>query len=334
MMLPIGLSVIDLIRNIENNNYDNKQFTNFAVSLMLAIAFGANVGGIGTVIGTPTNALFIGFISETYGIEISFMKWMLIGIPVVLLGLPIIFYALTYIAFPVRFKSLPGGKEYITQQVNRLGKFKSGEIMVAVVFGFTASLWMTRPIIEKWLPGISDAGIAIFGGLLLFFIPVKFRTGQFLLTWKAVAKLPWGILILFGGGLTLAGAIQRTGLAEWIGGFFTALNGLPFIILIFIVTIVIILLTNLTSNSATAATFLPVMASVAFALGEDPLQLAIPVAVAASCVFMFPVGTPPNAIIYGSGVMTISQMVKAGLWLNVFFALLITILTRYLFILF
>jgi solute carrier family 13 (sodium-dependent dicarboxylate transporter), member 2/3/5 len=334
MMLPIALSVIDLIKSKENNQSDSKQYNNFAVALMLAIAFAANVGGLGTVIGTPTNALMIGFVAESYNVEISFMQWMLIGIPVVVLGLPLIFYSLTYITFPVRFKTLPGGKEYIVSELHKLGRFTKGEILVAIVFGFTAFLWMVRPLIEKWIPGLSDAGIAIFGAVLMFLVPMDFKAGKFLLSWKAASKLPWDILILFGGGLTLAGAIQRTGLAEWMGGYFAGLDFLPFVIVIFIVTTVVISFTNLASNSATAAAFLPVMGSVAIGMGEDPMQLAIPVAVAASCVFMLPVGTPPNAIVYGSGVFTIPQMVKAGVWLNIMFTLLITLLTRYLFIYF
>ena len=331
MMLPIALSVIELTKSIDNSSDDSRKYNNFAVALMLSIAYSANVGGLGTVIGTPTNALLIGFVNESYGVEISFMEWMIVGIPVVVLGLPLIFYSLTYITFPVRFKNLPGGREYIHKEVRGLGSFSRGEIMVAIIFGFVAILWMTRPVIERWLPGLSDAGIAIFGALLLFLSPVRIKTGEFLLNWKAAAKLPWGILILFGGGLTLAGAIQRTGLAEWIGGYFAGLAGWPFISVIFIVTFVVILFTNLASNSATTAAFLPVMGSVAIGMGEDPLQLAIPVAVAASCVFMLPVGTPPNAIVYGSGVMTIPQMVKAGLWLNLLFVFLITLLTRYFF---
>lgn len=332
MMLPIALSVIQLTKNMEHNESDKRQYSYFAVALMLAIAFSANVGGLGTVIGTPTNALLIGFVNESYGVEISFLQWMLVGIPLVIFGMPLIYFSLTSITFPVRFKSLPGGKEYIAREVKSLGSFSRGEIMVAVIFSFTALLWMIRPLIESWLPGLSDAGIAIFGALLLFLSPVNIKEGQFILSWKAASKLPWGILILFGGGLTLAGAIQRTGLAEWIGGYFTGMSGLPFVMVIFIVTGVIITFTNLASNSATAAAFLPIMGSVAIGMGEDPLQLAIPVAVAASCAFMFPVATPPNAIVYGSGLMTIPQMVKAGLWLNMFFTLLITLLTRYLFI--
>jgi solute carrier family 13 (sodium-dependent dicarboxylate transporter), member 2/3/5 len=334
MMLPIALSVIDLTKNPENTENDNRQYGYFGVALMLAIAYAANVGGLGTVIGTPTNALMIGFVAEAYNVQISFMEWMLIGLPIVVLGLPIIYYSLTYFTFPVKFKTLPGGREYIHSELKKLGGFSRGETLVALVFGFTALLWMIRPLIEKWLPGISDASIAIFGAVLLFLIPLNFKEGKFILTWKAASKLPWDILILFGGGLSLAGAIQKTGLAEWMGSYFTGLSFLPFIIVIFIVTLVIITFTNLASNSATAAAFLPVMGSVAIGMGEDPLQLAIPVAVAASCVFMLPVGTPPNAIAYGSGVFSIPQMVKAGIWLNLLFTLLITLLTRYLFILF
>lgn len=334
MMLPIALSVIDLIRNKDDNSGNQLQYSYFAVALMLAIAYAANVGGLGTVIGTPTNALMIGFVAESYDVHISFMQWMLIGIPVVLLGLPLIFFTLTYITFPIRFKSLPGGREYIVSELKKLGGFKKGETMVALIFGFTAILWMIRPLLEKWMPSLSDASIAIFGALLLFVVPLDFKAGKFILTWKAASKLPWDILILFGGGLSLAGAIQRTGLAEWMGGYFAALDFLPFVAVIFIVTTVVILFTNLASNSATAAAFLPVMGSVAIGMGEDPLQLAIPVTIAASCVFMLPVGTPPNAIVYGSGVFSIPQMVKAGIWLNLLFTLLITLLTRYLFIFF
>jgi solute carrier family 13 (sodium-dependent dicarboxylate transporter), member 2/3/5 len=330
MMLPIAASVIDITARIKHDRASAIQYKNFAIALMLAIAYSANVGGLGTVIGTPTNALLIGFVNESYGIEISFIQWMMIGIPIVVFGIPVIFFSLTTISFPVKFKTLPGGKEYIEREVRELGSFSRAELMVAVIFVMVALLWITRPLIEVYLPGISDAGIAIFGALLLFLTPLNFRTGQFLLTWKAASKLPWGVLILFGGGLTLAGAIQRTGLADWVGGYFAVLGGLPFVIIILIVVGGVIFFTELTSNSATAAAFLPVMGSVALGMGHDPLLLAIPVAVAASCAFMLPVATPPNAIVYGSGVMSIPQMVRAGLWLNFFFILLITLLTRYL----
>lgn len=330
MMLPIALSVIEITRNINHSHEDSVKYRNFAVVLMLSIAYSANVGGLGTIIGTPTNALLVGFVSESYGIEISFMQWMMIGVPLVVLGLPVIYFSLTGITFPIRFKSLPGGKDYIEREVKALGRISREELMVAAIFILVAFLWITRPLLTSYLPGLSDAGIAIFGAILLFLTPVSFSPPKFLLTWKAASALPWGVLILFGGGLTLAGAIQQTGLAEWVGGYFSVFNSLPFVIIIFIVTAVVIFFTELTSNSATAAAFLPVMGAVALGLGQDPLLLAIPVAVAASCAFMLPVATPPNAIVYGSGLMSIPQMVKAGLWLNFFFVLLITLITRYL----
>ena len=332
MMLPIALSVIQLTKNNQNSPAEEKQYHYFAVALMLAIAFSASVGGLATVIGTPTNALLIGFVNESYGIEISFAQWMLVGIPIAVFGFPIIYYVLTHIVYPVRFKTLPGGREYIEKEVHELGQMSRPEAIVATVFTLVAVLWMTRPLIERHLfTGISDAGIAIFGAILLFLIPVNIKKGQFMLSWKAAERLPWGVLILFGGGLTLAGAIQRTGLAEWIGGFFGALSGWPIILIILIVALVIIMFTELASNSATAAAFLPIMGSVAMGIGENPLLLAVPVAVVASCAFMLPVATPPNAIVYGSNVMTIPEMARAGLVLNVCFAVLITLLTYFLF---
>lgn len=330
MMLPIALSVIDLTNGKGHDAAARGRYRNFAVVLMLSIAYAANVGGLGTVIGTPTNALLIGFVNQSYGVEISFVQWMMIGIPLVLIGVPVMFFSLCNIAYPVHFKSLPGGKEYIEGEVRGLGRFSRPEMMVAFVFVLVALLWITRPLLESIMPGLSDAGIAIFGAILLFLLPVNWKKGEFILSWKAAARLPWGVLILFGGGLTLAGAIQRTGLAEWVGGYFAILDGLPFIFVIFIVAGVVIFFTELASNSATAAAFLPVMGSVAIGMGQDPLLLAIPVAVSASCAFMLPVATPPNAIVYGSGIMSIPQMVRAGLWLNLFFTALITIITKYL----
>jgi solute carrier family 13 (sodium-dependent dicarboxylate transporter), member 2/3/5 len=331
MMLPIAMSVIELTKNTENKGVDQKQFKNFALTLMLAIAFSSSVGGLGTVIGTPTNALMIAFVEDAYGIEISFAEWMMIGIPVVILGLPVIFYTLSNIVYPVRFQSLPGGKEFILDEIKRLGRISRPEIMVAVVFVAVGILWITRPFIADVIPGLSDAGIAIFGALILFLIPVDIRKAVFLLKWKDAEKIPWGVLILFGGGLSLAGAIQQTGLAEWVGGYFGILSGWHIILIILVVALVIIMFTELASNSATAAAFLPVIGSVAIGLGQDPLLFALPVALVASCAFMLPVATPPNAIVYGSGVMTIPEMAKAGLLLNLFFAVLVTLLTYFLF---
>ncbi|GAA5522588.1 DASS family sodium-coupled anion symporter [Aliifodinibius salicampi] len=334
MMLPIGLSVIQLTKTGTQDPEKLRQNRNFALALMLGIAYAANVGGLGTVIGTPTNALMIAFVSDAYNMEITFAQWMGLGVPVVILGLPIIFYSLTSIVFPVRLKTIPGGRKYIDEEMERLGNITRPEMIVGSVFTLVATLWMTRPLLESYIPGLSDASIAIFGALLLFLIPVNMGKSVFIMRWKDAEEVPWGVLILFGGGLSLAGAIQRTGLAEWVGGYFSILGTWPVILAIFVIAIIIIMFTELASNSATAAAFLPVIASVAIGIGQDPLLFAIPITMVASCAFMLPVATPPNAIVYGSGVMNIPQMVRAGLVLNLFFAMLITLLTYFLFTLF
>ncbi|MDX1636762.1 MAG: SLC13 family permease [Balneolaceae bacterium] len=331
MMLPIGLSVIQLTKTGTSDPAEQAQYRDFAVVLMLAIAYAANVGGLGTVIGTPTNALLIAFVEDAYGVEISFAQWMSLGIPVVVLGLPVIFYSLANIAYPIRLKTLPGGKEYIDSEMERLGSISKPEQMVAAVFGLVALLWISRPLIEQLIPGLSDASIAIFGALILFLIPVDLGKARFLMRWKDAEDIPWGVLILFGGGLSLAGAIQKTGLAEWVGGYFEILGGWPVLLIILVISGIIIMFTELASNSATAAAFLPVIGSVAISIGQDPLLFAVPVTMVASCAFMLPVATPPNAIVYGSGVMSIPQMTRAGMILNIGFAVLISLLTYFLF---
>lgn len=332
MMLPVAISVIELTKNSnKSTEFELQQFKNFGLVLMLAIAFSASVGGLGTVIGTPTNALLIAFVNDAYGIEISFVEWMMVGVPVIIFGLPIIFYTLANVIYPVKLKELPGGKEYLQMELKKLGRMTAPEKKVTVVFILVALMWLTRPLLSNFIPGLSDAGIAIFGALILFVTPSKSTSAHFLMSWKDTEKLPWGVLILFGGGLSLAGAIQGTGLAEWIGGYFDVLGGWPVLLIIFSISLVIIMFTEMASNSATAAAFLPIMGSVAIVLGLHPLLLAIPVAVVASCAFMLPVATPPNAIVYGSGLITIPEMAKAGFLLNILFALLVTLLAYYLF---
>lgn len=331
MMLPIGLSVIELARRSDgeatSEGLSDRQSRNFAVCLMLGIAYAASIGGVGTLVGTPTNALMAGFLNETFGVEISFVQWMMVGLPLVLVGIPIAHIALTRVAYPVRLRSLPGGREYIGAELSRLGRISRPEMLVAGVFVLVAALWIVQPLLAVAIPGISDTGIAIFGALLLFLIPVDAKRGVFLLNWKQAERLPWGVLILFGGGLTLAGVIQRTGLAEWIGTFLSGAGALPIILIIALAVTLIILLTELTSNSATAAAFLPIMVALAVAVGQNPILLAVAATIAASCAFMLPVATPPNAVVYGSGALTIPQMARAGLILNVLFIALVTALT-------
>jgi sodium-dependent dicarboxylate transporter 2/3/5 len=324
MMMPIGLSVIKLVRTAEEETSSVGSHS-FGALLMLAIAYSCSIGGIGTIIGTPPNALLVGFFDESYGLDIGFARWMLVGIPMVIVALPMAFGVLRWL-FPFNLKEIPGGRSLIESKLRELGPMSNPERMVAWVFSLVALLWIIRPLLDDRIPGLSDAGIAMSGALLLFLLPVDFERGIFVLNWKWAERLPWGVLLLFGGGLSLAAAVSRTGLATWIGQAMTTAEALPLIMIITIVTATVVFLTELTSNTATAAAFMPIMASVAIGIGQNPLLLAVPAALAASCAFMLPVATPPNAIIYGSGELTIPQMARTGILLNLSCILLITIL--------
>ncbi len=322
MMLPIGLSVIELVRPGRTAAEAVADGQPFAVALMLGIAYAASIGGLGTTIGTPTNAFMVGFMDEAYGYQIGFAQWMLVGLPIVLVGIPLAFWVLTRLVFPVKIDTLPGGRRLIEAELEQLGPIGRGEALVAGVFGAVALLWITRPLLAGLVPGLSDAGIAMLGAVLLFLLPVDLPRGVFVLNWRTAEELPWGVLILFGGGLSLAAAINDTGLAAWIGAALGGIGSWPAWLVLLVITSVVIFLTELTSNVATAAAFLPILASAATGLGENPLLFVVPAAIASSCAFMLPVATPPNAIVYGSGVLTVPQMARAGIWLNVLFVLL------------
>ena len=326
MMLPIGVSMVALARSDDGTS--QARIDTFAVALMLSIAYACNIGGMGTLIGTPPNALLAGFANESYGIDIGFAQWMGIGLPLVIVGLPLTYVLLTRILFRVDTKAIAGGTNLVQRRLEDLGSMARSERMVAAVFTGVALLWMTRPLLEVWVPGLTDAGIAMAGGLLLFVLPVDGRTGTFVLDWTtAEEEVPWGVLILFGGGLSLAQAIEATGLATWIGTSLGVLGSWPLLLVVVLVTAAIIGLTEITSNTATAAAFLPIMASVAVGIGENPFLLAVPVALAASSAFMLPVATPPNAIVFGSGDVSIPQMARAGVTLNLLFVVLIALAT-------
>jgi solute carrier family 13 (sodium-dependent dicarboxylate transporter), member 2/3/5 len=321
MMLPMALSVIALVdREAGEGGVD----PHFALALLLGLAYAANIGGMGTLIGTPPNALLAGFMSESLGVEIGFGEWMLLGVPLVAVALPLCWLLLVRVVYPVRVGSIAGGGEVIRREARGLGPVSRAEWTVGIVTAATAAAWILRPLLEGVAPGINDTGIAIAGGVLLFLVPVDWRRGEFPLTWKAAERLPWAVLILFGGGLSLAAAIQQTGLAEWIGGALEGIGAWPLVLVVLAITVVVVFLTELTSNTATAASFLPVVAALAAGIGAAPLQLAVPTALAASCAFMMPVATPPNAIVYGSERVTIPQMARAGLWLNFLLIALIT----------
>ncbi len=318
MMVPIALSVVQLVAGSAETIRERDRRT-FAVALMLGIAYAASIGGVGTLIGTPPNAFRAAFLEEGDGVEVGFARWLRIGVPLVAVMLPIAWLVLTRIVAPIDLGAEAHPDNVIATEIEAMGPMSRGERTVLVVFVLTATLWILRPLISAQVPGIglNDSTIAILGGLLLFVLPVDLAKGEFALTWHWAEKLPWGVLILFGGGLTLASAIKATGLAAWIGAGTGSLAAMPALIIVLAITALVIFLTELTSNTATTATFVPIVASVAIGLGENPLMLVVPAVLAASYAFMMPVATPPNAIVFGSGHVTIAEMVRAGLWLNI-----------------
>ncbi len=323
MMLPIALSVTALLETQARTQEDKAHAATFTLVLLLAVAYSSTIGGLGTLIGTPPNALLAAFLSQTYGVQIGFGEWMLIGVPTVIVGIPLAWFLMTRVIFHLKGMEIPGAAEAIAHERGKLGPLSSSETKVAVIFALTALGWVTQPLLAGFFPFISDTGIALLGGLLLFITPVDLRKGEFLMNWETAKRAPWDVFLLFGGGLSLASMIEKHGVAEWIGTLFAGAEAIPLLLLVALVCALILMLTELTSNTATAATFLPVIAAVAISVGEHPLLLLVPAAMAANCAFMLPVGTPPNAIVFGSGRIALPEMAKAGIWLNVTFVFLI-----------
>ena len=310
VMLPIALSVATTLADQKEQASDA-----FAPALLLGIAYAATIGGMGTIIGTPPNALFVAFMKEAYDIEVSFLRWMLIGVPLVLLLLPLAWVVLTRVAFQV--SNLQSADTERSSEA--LAPISRGERLVAGLMVTVAVCWIFRPLIVAAWPGLqlSDAGIAITGAVLLFLIPADLGKGRFLLTWKEAAGIRWDVLILFGGGLALAAAIGASDLADWIGGQLVGLEVLPVFLLLLAVGALIVFLGELASNTAMAAVFLPVAGATAIAIGEPAFTLTLPVALFATLGFMLPVATPPNAVIFGSGLIDIRQMIRAGALLDI-----------------
>ncbi len=330
MMLPIAMSVLALASENSDEEEAGYDRSPLGLCLLLGVAYAASIGGVATIIGTPPNVFLVGYMRDSLGIEISFLQWMRIGLPLSIVFVVITWAMLTYVLHPVSSASIKGGKGLIRDELRALGKPSRGE---RVVFICTALAWIARqPLcdlepVAKLFPAIKrldDSGIAIIAALALFIIPIKPREGVFTLDWKTARKLPWGVLLLFGGGLSLAAAVQTSGLDAWIGDRAVVLSGAPTWLIIVAITALVIFLTEVTSNTATAATFLPILGGAAVGLGIEPLQLVIPAALAASCAFMMPVATPPNAIVFGSDKINIQDMLRTGFWLNLIGIVLIT----------
>jgi sodium-dependent dicarboxylate transporter 2/3/5 len=317
MLLPIAVSIIAVIHRTVGGLSD-KAKEDFQFSLLLGVAYGATIGGIATLVGTAPNAMFAAFMLENYGTSIDFSSWMMVGLPMSALMLPLSWLVLTRLVFKVDFVTSSEGRAVLRKMKDDMGPITIPEKRVAIVFVIMALTWILRPLLIKLpaLAALDDSLIAIAGAVLMFIVPSGSKKDPLLLRWKYAEQLPWGVLLLFGGGLTLAGAVSRTGLAEWLGGSLQAVGTLPLVVIVILAATLIIFLTELTSNIATTATFLPVVGAIAIEAGYDPIILAVPVTLAASCAFMLPVATPPNAIVFGSGMLTIPRMARAGLALN------------------
>jgi sodium-dependent dicarboxylate transporter 2/3/5 len=314
MMVPIVFSVISLLETGASIE-DSPAVERFARSLLIAVAYAASIGGLATLIGTPPNAFLAAYMSEVYGLEIGFGRWMLLGLPVSLVMLAITWALLTRVLFPSESVDLRRVRADLAAQKARLGRAGRGERMTAGLFAGVALLWVFQPLVARVIP-ISDTGIALAAALAAFVLPVDLREREFLMDWEHAVKLPWEVLLLFGGGLSLAHAIDATGLAGWLGGLLSSIGGWPVFGIVLVCTALVVFLTELTSNTATAAVFVPIAATLAVGIGLDPMTLAVPVTLAASCAFMMPVATPPNAIVFGAGRLSVLQMCYAGFLLN------------------
>ncbi|MCC5827009.1 DASS family sodium-coupled anion symporter [Alkalimonas sp.] len=320
MMLPIALSVLALQQNQTKDN------SGFDTAVMLAIAYSASIGGVATLIGTPPNALLAAYLQSNYDIQIGFARWMLIGVPIATLLLVMCWFWLTKLAYQLDKVALSDTKNLYRDELQQLGPMTGGEKRVLAIFLFAAVGWISREYVQSrtgW--PLDDTIIAIIAACLLFIVPVNWRSGQRILQWEDTKKLPWGILLLFGGGLALAGQIQKSGLADFIALQVGGLDGISILLLVLLVTTIIVFLTEVTSNTATAAGFLPLLGPVALALDTSVAMLVVPAALAASCAFMMPVATPPNAIVFASGKLKIIDMVKAGFALNIMAIAVITL---------
>lgn len=324
LMLPIGVSVIALAeRGREGVAEPDPRLGNLPVALMLAIAYAASIGGLSTILGTPPNLFLVGYLADSQGMEVTFLGWLRVGLPLAAVLLPLAWWLLTRWLYPVGDRPIPGAERMVREALAELGRIGRGERVTLWVFSFTALAWVSRPLLTRLelagarpLAGLSDTGIAMLAALALFVIPVDLRERTFAMDWRGAERLPWGVLILFGGGLSLAAAVQRHGVAEFLGAQSHGVAAWPEILVVALVTLGTIFLTELTSNTATAATLVPILAAVAPGLGIDPMRLVLPATLAASCAFMLPVATPPNAIVFASGRLELPQMARAGLWLN------------------
>jgi sodium-dependent dicarboxylate transporter 2/3/5 len=326
MMLPIGVAIVTQLSDFEGEGTLGKS-DKFGMALMLGIAYAASIGGIATLIGTPANAILAAIVKRIYQVEIAFSQWMLLALPLVILLLLACWFYMVRIAFPLQKKRSSTGKAEIQKQLQQLGKTSFEEKAVGLVFILTALAWVTRTfLLSPFFPALNDTMIAMAGVVLLFVIPSrKKKYKQGLLNWDISKKLPWGILLLFGGGLAIAAGFQDSGLTTYIGTKMTLLQGASLFIILFTIIAIINFFTEITSNTATATMMIPILASLSTAVDIHPFGPMVAASMASSCAFMLPVATPPNAVVFGSGYIQMKDMIKAGFWLNILAIILVTL---------
>ncbi|MEJ2161993.1 MAG: DASS family sodium-coupled anion symporter [Robiginitalea sp.] len=328
VMLPIALSVIHLLTD-DQDGY-TKADKNFALSVMLGIAFSANSGGIATVIGTPPNSVLIGLLENEYQIEISFLRWMTFGLPISLILITICYLVLVKWMFPCKNLKFGASRTLIREELHKLGPPSPREKMVLSIFGVTVFLWIFRTLINQMIPGLglSDTTISLLAAISLFSLPFNLRRWEFILTWKDTSRLAWGILILFGGGLALARGMSSSGLVDLVSGTIAEAE-VSVLFTVFLLIALMLFMTELMSNVALVAVLAPVVAGIAIGLDIPMLHLLIPVTIASSCAFMLPMATPPNAIVFASGYIKVHQMARVGFILNCISILLLVIIFQF-----
>jgi sodium-dependent dicarboxylate transporter 2/3/5 len=326
MMLPIVASIASLTTgSIEDDAGGHK--ARFHTCLLLALAYGCSIGGIATLMGTPPNGFMAGFVEQELGITITYARWLGIGLPITAVMLPLCWAYMVFVALPVRVSKVPGGASQIRAMLRELGPMSRPELSAVLIFALTALLWVTHGWVEDalGLPRVHDASIAIFGALLMFIIPSGKEHPRRIIAWEQAQTIPWGILLLFGGGLALASGVSNTQLDVWIGNQVAGMGNPGDLPLLGGVCTLIVFLTEMTSNTATTSTMLPVFTALAEGLGIAPIKLVLVATLGASCAFMLPVATPPNAIVFASGKVTIKQLAKVGFGLNLIAIVVITL---------
>ncbi|BDQ33371.1 SLC13 family permease [Pseudodesulfovibrio portus] len=343
MMVPIGLAVIQQATGFSSEHLRDAGASvgpefNFGRGLMLGIAYAASIGGVATIIGTPPNTVMAGMVEKMFGVQIGFGQWMMFGVPLAAITLALAWILLTRFLYPMGDMELAGGAKIINDEVKKLGPMSGEEKKIVIVGCFMAAFWLARGFMAKSATVLSvmphfkyigDATIGILGALILFAIPTNFKKGEFLLNWKTAVKIPWDVILLFGGGLAIANGFAKTGLAGYIASQLGGLEGASMLLFVGVVVLITIFLTEITSNTATATLLVPIMGSAAIAMGVHPFATIVGACVAASFAFMLPVATPPNAVVFGSGCVSIKQMAKAGVWLNIIGSILITAFVVY-----